>query len=1415
MNTRAFSRSAFLVLLCVTLAGSASAEVIINEVSAVQSDRLLQHQAGGLPKLGCLPAWYELDFTVPSWWQNSAGPFGFGYSQTTNLQAAMLNKTPVVYMRRDFTPSAAQLDSADPLELLINYDDGFVAYLNGVEVARRTTGAAGSFAWHDQEAFNAKTAGTTETISLGSAKSLLRAGTNTLAVQVHNNTISDSRLFCSATLRIGGTAPVVLVAPSTTWRWFAGIVEPAGGVYDGTDFVPGAAPEFLDWLELKNTGTETVDISGWKLTDSSLNPNKWAFPSGTTIPGGGFLLVACSGRNVTAPKAGGLLHTNFSLNSKGEYLALVDTNGVTRSELNNVPDQDAFHTWGRDPVSGKYCFLNQGTPSAENISGSATGVAAEVDFDKASGFHSAPFAVSLSTTTPGATIRYTLDGSEPTEQSTAYTAPFDATEQPPGPGPGAGSILREMFQWSTGTVVKPPNLPANATPTSSQLMYTLETTSNLSDYYTHRVRGFIHPPQTGNYEFWLATDDDGELWLSTDANPGTKQRIAYILNNWAGPRDWTKYTTQHSAVIPLVAGQKYYIEVLQSEGSGGDNLAVGWSGPGLPAGINVVDGRYLSPPAVLPPNTSKPPNSTALRARAFAPGMLPGEVRTRNYVVGADARLASVPAVFLSGPSSETFYLENGIFSQKGGRWESSRWLPNDARFDYNFCLMHGSAFERPAAFEIVNPGNQLVERTTVGVRFAGSPWSRPQYVLQGIEQNAWNSSWLSKPQLNVFFRGDFGISKLKKDGFIPTSKVNEWDELRLRAGKNDTYNPFIVDEWMRRTFAAMGAPSPQGFIATLFINGRFKSYFNPTERVRESFFQEFYKTSNGWDVNYSGDWENGDSTAFNQMRTFFLNADFNSLSNYQQGANLWDMVNVADYFIVNAWGGTRDWVDNSNNYAYVRERVAGAKWRYSMWDAEGAMGLAGQSNQLNVFDETLLVPENGARNPAINQDGNNVRLIFRRACQNPEFRLLFADRLQKHFFNGGVMTRANMLARWNVLRGAVEPVIAAVSGASFNNTAWNNWASRDSLFLQQARTAGLWPATAAPGMSPFGGTIAAGGQVTLSNPNSGGTIYYTTNGTDPRAVGGSPQGLTYSTVISISSPIHLKARVRNTNGEWSPIVEADFATTPPRVLITELNYNPLGTDDLTEFLELTNVSSQPASLNGAHFTEGIQFTFGELTLAPKQSVVLVKDAAAFAAAYPNIPIGGVFVGSLDNAGETLTLRDIAENIITSFTYGDGNIAGWPADPDGGGATLVLQRPFASTTNPNLPASWRASTVTGGAPGVVDSTLFTGNAADDLDGDGFSALVEYALGTSDNSAASKPQLTTRIDSEGRLTLTFNHPVAADDIVIDAFESTDLSTWNPAAFVGDVVEGSGSQLRSTWRSNAVNSKAFLRLRVRGY
>ena len=161
-------------------------------------------------------------------------------------------------------------------------------------------------------------------------------------------------------------------------------------------------------------------------------------------------------------------------------------------------------------------------------------------------------------------------------------------------GVGSGTILREYWTGISGTSIS--NLTSNAnypnSPSGSEQLTSLEGPINWADNYGTRIRGYIHPTTSGNYTFWVAGDDNAELYLSTDANPANATRIAYV-NGWTNSKEWSKYSTQQSGYINLVTGQKYYVEVLHKEGSGGDNVAVAWQGPGITQ--QVIGGSFLSP----------------------------------------------------------------------------------------------------------------------------------------------------------------------------------------------------------------------------------------------------------------------------------------------------------------------------------------------------------------------------------------------------------------------------------------------------------------------------------------------------------------------------------------------------------------------------------------------------------------------------------------------------------------------------------------------------------------------------------------------------------------------------------------------------------------------------------------------------
>jgi hypothetical protein len=145
----------------------------------------------------------------------------------------------------------------------------------------------------------------------------------------------------------------------------------------------------------------------------------------------------------------------------------------------------------------------------------------------------------------------------------------------------ANGILRKVYEGIPGAAVADltnhPSYPDD--PSHVHILHDLfEAPTNVGDHYGQLMHGWIKAPVTGNYFFWIASDDNSHLYLSASANPADAVLIAQVPG-WTGPREWNKYSHQQSAAVFLQEGEYYYVKALMKEHEGGDNLAVGWQIP--------------------------------------------------------------------------------------------------------------------------------------------------------------------------------------------------------------------------------------------------------------------------------------------------------------------------------------------------------------------------------------------------------------------------------------------------------------------------------------------------------------------------------------------------------------------------------------------------------------------------------------------------------------------------------------------------------------------------------------------------------------------------------------------------------------------------------------------------------------------
>ena len=206
------------------------------------------------------------------------------------------------------------------------------------------------------------------------------------------------------------------------------------------------------------------------------------------------------------------------------------------------------------------------------------------------------------------------------------------------------SVVREV--WTNVPGINISDIPTATAASSSAALGTLEGITDFGDDYGERIRGYLTAPATGNYYFWLAGSDSAELWISDDSEPANKVRRAYVSAvgnpvpppaNGSAPRQWNLQPNQRSGWLSLVAGRRYYLEILHKAGTGpGDNWAVGWLQD--PAGTNtspsgVVPGYVLSP--------YYPPPPAVAPGTLYAADMLPAIGVTNMSFGSATLRLSA------------------------------------------------------------------------------------------------------------------------------------------------------------------------------------------------------------------------------------------------------------------------------------------------------------------------------------------------------------------------------------------------------------------------------------------------------------------------------------------------------------------------------------------------------------------------------------------------------------------------------------------------------------------------------------------------------------------------------------------------------------------------------------------------------
>ncbi len=684
--------------------------------------------------------------------------------------------------------------------------------------------------------------------------------------------------------------------------------------------------------------------------------------------------------------------------------------------------------------------------------------------------------------------------------------------------------------------------------------------------------------------------------------------------------------------------------------------------------------------------------------------------------------LKSIPTVSISLPMESLVGPERGIYVNAHG---------------------HGKEWERASSMEMLYPDEPTRDfQVNAGLRIRGGYTRNPHFYKHGFRlffRRIYGKGTLDQP---VF--GAEGADRFENLDFR-TAANHSWAR-RAARDSDPTKNTFVRDVFARDAQGRMGQPYTRSRYYHLYLNGQYWGVYQSQERPKGGYGEAYLggdkdeydavKTSNRVG-GYATEATDGTMDAWNQlwnhavsMRTDPSNETYFAMQGRNaQGVRdpslpvLLDPENLIDYMLIIFFMGDGDaplsgflGFNRANNWHSLYHREGDQGFQFFCHDGEHTMDVP-----------TAIHDRTGPFVSRQNQPYSNPEWIHQNLVGNEEYRMLMADRIHEHFFNDGLLTPAQTIARFKRRAAEVGPAMIAQSArwgdaqrGLFTSKHWESAVAnvverflpkRTSIVIEQLKDDGLYPEVAAPTIDVEKG----GAQVTLEGKR-GTTLYYTTDGSDPRQIGGSVRAdLSQSgnaADLKLTQSTTLLARSRTANGAWSALVKRRvlFNAEPAsaaNLRITEVMYRPAkptqeeseaGHDERKafEFIELQSIGSQIVDLAGAAFTNGVYFDFSEKhVIPPGQRVVLVKELAAFEKRYgKDIPVLGRFRGSLSNDGESLGFRAADLTEIESFVYNDR--VPWPEEADGAGYSLERPNP----RDPDVSANgWQKSSRKGGSPG--------------------------------------------------------------------------------------------------------------------
>ncbi|MBN2181077.1 MAG: lamin tail domain-containing protein, partial [Sedimentisphaerales bacterium] len=1113
--------------------------------------------------------------------------------------------------------------------------------------------------------------------------------------------------------------------------------------------------QYDDWIEIHNYGTNTVNMGGMYLTDDLSVRTKWRIPNSTTIPAGGYLLIWA---DEDIAETG--LHANFKLSADGEQIALYDSDGITPIDSIAFNAQKTDISYGRYPDAGnQWQFFVVPSPGEENQSG-YSGIVEDTKFSQDRGFYDIPFSVTISTGTPQAIIRYTTDGSTPTETyGRIYTGPVQISTT---------TCLRAMAH-KTGWM--PTNVDTHTYIFLDDVIVQPQSPPGFP------VSGWGHAGP--DYEMDPVVVDAYSDTIKDDMKSVPTVSLVMNEDDWFGSKgiyvnesqDGTERVVSMEYIDPN-SGDDFQINCaisMQGGVSGGGTSLDRWKSDKLSMRprfkTTTDDGTPTGGPTKLnykifdnsPTDTFDTVVLDARLGNAWNYGGGSTDHGTRPWISGRpiyqpdlaqytrDQFVADIQNA-LGGYSHYGRHVHlyiNGLYwglynlHERPDHRFAAAYMGGNAD-DYD-CLKHNSG-------EIINGSNTTFNQM-MNIAESGLV-SNDNYQL--IQQYLDVDNFINY-LIPHYYVGDWDWGH--KNWYATRNAVDPNGRWRFHHWDGE----HLMEDLNEDSTGRDNAGGPTRLHNRLAQNAEYRLLF--ADHVHRYFFNDGFLTPEGAAALYrirlddvdravvgeSARWGDNQIDRFAHIRymrephwllerTWLLGTYFPKRTDIvlKQFKNRGWYPNIdAPVFHINGsyqHGGqvtTNSSFSITNSTGTVFYTLDGSDPRQSttMTEPDKQFTLVAENSDKRVLVPAGPVSDNWKGGGAFSDSAwisgtGGVGFEAASGYQN-YFRIDLYDQMYQNQPSCYIRIPFNVtqdMSRFNVMTFRIlydDGFIAYINGVeiarrNFNGTPGFNSSADTTHSDSEAVNFENIDVSSYINTIDSGENILAIQGLNVSSSSSDFLISAELVATESGS--NSDEGLSsntheYTGPITLTESVHIKSRVLSGN-TWSALNEATYAVGPvaENLRITELMYHPENDgkpdDPNEEFIELTNISSETINLNLVKFTNGINFTFPSIELAAGEYIVVVQDKDAFETKYGSgINIAGQYAGKLDNAGERIRLEDAAGQTILDFSYKDG----WYDDTDGEGFSLKILNPANSDPDSwGEKESWQTGTIIGGSPGSSD-----------------------------------------------------------------------------------------------------------------